>query len=62
MQDCLLAVDDERMSGVVTALEPHDGRGTIGEEIDDLPLALITPLGANDDDILAHYPYVSCYR
>ena len=56
----LLAVDDERVPRIVTTLESRDGRSTIGEEIDDLPLALITPLGANDDDILAHCGYVSC--
>jgi hypothetical protein len=55
VQDRLLAVDDQCMPGVVPPLKTHDGRGAIGEQIDDFSLALITPLGANDDDILTHY-------
>jgi hypothetical protein len=44
-----LAVADDRVPGVVAALEAHDGVGALGEEIDDLALALIAPLGAHDD-------------
>lgn len=31
-----------------------DGSRTLGQEVDDLALALIAPLGADHDDILAH--------
>jgi hypothetical protein len=44
----------------VTTLKSRDGCCAIGEEIDDLALTLITPLGANDDDVLAHYDSFSC--
>ena len=53
-QHGLLAVDDERVSGVVSALEPHDALRVLGQPVDDLALAFIAPLGADDDDVLAH--------
>ena len=40
--------------GVVAALEAHDARRVVGEPVDDLALALVAPLGADDDDVLAH--------
>jgi hypothetical protein len=52
--DGLLALDDQRVPGVVAALETHHGRHPVGEEIYDLALALVTPLGADDDDVLPH--------
>src|SRR5690606_22501069 len=39
---------------VVTALEAHDASDAIGQQIDDLSLAFVAPLGADDDNILAH--------
>ena len=54
MQDRFLAADHQRVPGVVAALETHDRFRAIGEQVDDLSLALITPLGANDDDVLTH--------
>ncbi len=56
-QNRLLAVDDERMPGVVAALKAHDVPGAIGEQIDDLALALIAPLAADDDDPFTHDAY-----
>jgi adenylosuccinate synthase len=44
----LLAVADDRVTGVVAALEAHDRVGPLGEQVGDLALALIAPLGAND--------------
>jgi hypothetical protein len=38
----------------VSALEPHHGGGAIGQQIDDLALSLVTPLGANHYDIRTH--------
>ena len=53
-QHGLLAVDDERVPGVVPALEPHDALRVLGQPIDDLAFAFIAPLGTDDDDVLAH--------
>jgi hypothetical protein len=50
----LLAVDDQRVTGIVTALEACDSSRAIREQIHDLSLAFITPLGADDNDILTH--------
>ena len=43
-----LAVADDRVAGVVAALEAHDHRGVLGEQVDDLALALVAPLGPDD--------------
>ncbi len=53
MQHSLLATDDQGVAGVVTALKPHHGLRLLGQQIDNLSLALVTPLGADDDDTLA---------
>ena len=45
----LLAVAHDRVPGVVAALEAHDGIAVLGEQIGDLALALIAPLGADYD-------------
>ena len=45
-----LAVADDRVAGVVAALEAHDDVGPLGEQVDDLALALVAPLGADDHD------------
>ena len=59
VQDSFLTADDQCMSGIVAALEAHHRRRTVGEKIDYFTLALVTPLGADDDDILAHrYPVI----
>jgi len=42
------------MSGIVTALETHDRRGLIGQQVNNLALAFIAPLGTDDNNILAH--------
>ena len=46
-----LAVDDERMAGIVAALEAHDDIGLLRQPVDDLALPLVAPLGADDDNI-----------
>ena len=46
----LHAVADDRVAGVVAALEADDQIGVLGEQIGDLALALVAPLGADDDD------------
>ena len=45
------AVDHERMAGIVAALEAHDDIGALGQPIDDLALAFVAPLRADDHDI-----------
>src|SRR5687768_14648872 len=42
------------MAGIVPALEPGDPGHALGQQIDDLALALIAPLGADHDDEAAH--------
>ena len=42
------------MAGVVPALETGDGGNALGEQVDDLALALIAPLHPDDDYELAH--------
>src|SRR5581483_599210 len=49
VQDRLLPVHDQRVPGVVAAVEADDDVGVRGEEIDDLPLPLVAPLRADDD-------------
>ena len=46
-----LAIDDERMAGIVAALEAHDDIGLLRQPVDDLALPLVAPLGADDDNI-----------
>jgi len=46
-----LVADDERMTGIVAALEAHDHVRPARQPIDDLALALVAPLRANDRDV-----------
>ena len=46
-----LAVDDQRMAGVVAALEAHHDIGLEREPVDDLAFAFVAPLGADHDHI-----------
>ena len=50
MEDGRLAVDDQRMTGVVAALEANDQLGIECEPIDDLALPFVAPLGAHGYD------------
>jgi hypothetical protein len=52
LQRSLLAADDQRVAGIVAALEAHHALGVIGQPIDDLALTFVAPLGTDDDDIL----------
>ncbi len=53
-QDRLGAVDDEGVARVVAALETRDRADPLGEQVHDLALAFVAPLGADDDEILGH--------
>ena len=55
VQHRLLLADEQRVTGVVAAAEAHDDVGVAGEDVDDLALALVAPLHADDDDG-AHRP------
>jgi len=46
-----LVADDERVPGVVAALKAHHDIGALTQPIDDLALAFVAPLGADDHDI-----------
>ena len=46
-----LAVDHERMAGVMAALEPHHDVGADRQPIDDLAFSFVAPLGADNDNI-----------
>ena len=51
MQHSLLAVDHQRVAGIVPALESRHGVRTLGEQVHDLALAFIAPLRADYDDV-----------
>jgi hypothetical protein len=42
------------MARIVAALETHHTGGVVGQPVDDLTLALIAPLGTDDNDVLCH--------
>jgi hypothetical protein len=54
VQDGFLALDDQGVAGVVTALEAHYGTGLVGQQIDDFAFAFVAPLGAQDYYVFTH--------
>ena len=46
-----LVADDERVAGIVAALEADDDVGAAGQPVDDLALALVAPLAADHGDV-----------
>ena len=46
-----LAVDDQRVPGIVPALKARDDVGPLGKPVDDLALALVAPLRAHDNHV-----------
>ena len=46
-----LAIDNERMAGIMAALESHHDIGLFRQPVDDLALPLVSPLGTDDDNI-----------
>ena len=54
MQYSFLAVDDECMTGVVASLEAGDRGRTFRQQVHNLSLAFVTPLGADDNYIFSH--------
>jgi hypothetical protein len=53
LQRRLAAVDHQRVAGVVPALEAHHALRVVGHPVDNLALALVAPLGADDDHVAA---------
>ena len=51
VQDELLAVDGHGVTGIVSPLVPGDDVEFLGQQVDDLSLALISPLGPDNDDV-----------
>ena len=51
VQRGLDAIDDQRVAGVVAALEAHHALRAFGQPVDQLALALVAPLGADDHDV-----------
>ena len=54
MQDGFIPVDDQRMARIMATLETHHCIDLISQQIDDLALALVAPLGADNDYIATH--------
>ena len=52
-------VNDERMTGIVAALEAHDHVRTFGKPIDNFAFAFVTPL-RTDHDYVRHL-FISCF-
>ena len=52
-----VAVDDQRMAGIVAALEADHDVGLLGQPVDDLALAFVAPLGADHDHIGHEDPF-----
>ena len=53
LQRRLHALDDQRVAGVVAALEAHHALRMVGQPVDHLALAFVAPLGADDDHVAA---------
>ena len=62
MQNRLLAIDHQGVASIVTALKAYYGTYVTCQKIDNLTLALITPLDTQDHNILSHKVVGSDYR
>ena len=60
-QHGLLAVDDQRVAGVVAALEAHHALRAVGEPVDDLAFAFVAPLGADHDHVARDFGIHRCH-
>jgi hypothetical protein len=43
----------------MTTLKAHNRGCALGQEVDDFTLALVAPLGADDDYVLAQWPLLT---
>ena len=55
MQNSFFTIDNQRVASVMTTLITHHSRGLIGQEVNDLTLAFITPLGAQNNYVFTHH-------
>ena len=62
VQGVLLVADDDRVAGVVAAVELHDVVDAAAEEVGRLAFALVAPLGADDHDRGHPPPLPACRR
>ena len=62
MQNRLLAIDHQGVASIVTALKTYDRVYVACQQIDNLTLALITPLDTQNNNILSHKIVGSDYR
>ncbi len=56
-QNGFFAIDHQGVARIVAPLESHHPADLLGQPVDDLALALVTPLGADHDDIPALPPF-----
>ena len=54
VQNGFYTVDDQRVAGVVSTLEAHHGAGLVGQQVDNLALAFIPPLGTDYNHCFCH--------
>ena len=62
VQDRLFAVDNQRVARIVTSLKARHRSRAVREEVNNFSFAFVTPLGADDDDILTHAWSVFSWR
>ena len=54
MQDRGLAIDNQCMACIVATLKARNGCRPVCQQVNDLALALVTPLGADDNYVFTH--------
>jgi hypothetical protein len=50
------------VTGVVAALEPHNGICVLAQQVNDLAFTLVTPLGAQYNDAFSHVSGNLCLK
>ena len=59
MENGLFTVNNECVSRVMAPLKADNRCGLLSQQVNDFPLTLIAPLGAEYDDISTHYCFSS---
>ena len=59
VENVLLRTGDDGVTGVVPSGVPDDDISVIGEEVNDFSLALITPLGTDNNQGRHEYPFIN---
>ena len=55
MKNGLVAIDNKSMTSIVATLVTNDIFSLFGKKIDYLTLSFVTPLGAENYNVFAHY-------